>query len=81
MPLKSKAQARFLFATHPRIAKRWAKHTKSIKKLPARKRKMKHQKMERYRAPKESLSMPHAYAGPIKAKATKKAKKGKRKIY
>lgn len=38
MPFKSKAQQRFMFAKHPRIAKRWAKHTKSFKALPARKR-------------------------------------------
>lgn len=39
MPFKSKAQARFMFAKHPKIAKRWAAHTKSIKALPARARK------------------------------------------
>ena len=37
MPFKSKAQARFMFAKHPKIAKRWAKETKSIKSLPKRK--------------------------------------------
>lgn len=34
MPFTSKAQARFMFARHPKIAKRWAKHTKDIKSLP-----------------------------------------------
>lgn len=34
MPFKSKAQQRFMFATHPRIAKRWADKTKNMKKLP-----------------------------------------------
>lgn len=29
---------RFLFAKHPRIAKRFAAETKNIKRLPARKR-------------------------------------------
>lgn len=34
MPFKSKAQARFMFSQHPKIAKRWASKTLSIKKLP-----------------------------------------------
>ena len=34
MPLKSKAQARFLFANHPKIAKEFAAKTPSIKALP-----------------------------------------------
>ena len=34
MPFKSKAQARYLFATHPKIAEEFAKKTSSIKKLP-----------------------------------------------
>lgn len=34
MPFKSKAQARFLFSQHPRMAKEWAAKTKSIKALP-----------------------------------------------
>ena len=38
MPFSSKAQQRFMFARHPRIAKRWAKEHKkehtSIKSLP-----------------------------------------------
>lgn len=37
MPFKSKSQARFMYAKHPKIAKRWAKKTKSIKKLPEKK--------------------------------------------
>lgn len=36
MPFKSKAQQKWMFATHPKMAKRWAKETPSIKKLPAR---------------------------------------------
>lgn len=40
MPFKSKAQQRFMFAKHPKIAKRWAKAT-NFKSLPARKRKTK----------------------------------------
>ena len=36
MPFRSKAQQRFMFARHPRIARRWAKHTKSFKRLPNR---------------------------------------------
>lgn len=34
MPFKSKAQARFMFAKHPRMAKEWAAKTESIKALP-----------------------------------------------
>ncbi len=39
MPFTSKAQWRWMFVHHPKMAKRWAKHTKSsFKRLPARKR-------------------------------------------
>ena len=34
MPFKSESQARYMFAKHPKIAKEFAKHTKSIKALP-----------------------------------------------
>jgi hypothetical protein len=34
MPFKSLAQARYLFANKPKIAKEYAAKTKSIKKLP-----------------------------------------------
>jgi len=34
MPFKSRSQVKFMFATHPKIAKEFAKHTKSMKKLP-----------------------------------------------
>lgn len=34
MPFKSKAQARLMFAKHPKMAKEWASKTKSIKALP-----------------------------------------------
>jgi hypothetical protein len=34
MPFTSKAQARFLFAKHPAVAKEFAAKTKSIKALP-----------------------------------------------
>jgi len=34
MPFKSKAQAKFMFAKHPEIAKEFAAATPSIKKLP-----------------------------------------------
>jgi len=33
MPFKSKAQARYMFAKHPKVAKKFAKETKSIKAL------------------------------------------------
>lgn len=43
MPFKSKQQMKFMFATHPKMAKKWANETKSIKKLPkySKKRKKK----------------------------------------
>ena len=41
MPFKSKAQARFMFAKHPEIAKEFASKTKSIKALPEHKGKKK----------------------------------------
>lgn len=34
MPFKSKAQARFMFAKKPKLAKEFAEATPSIKKLP-----------------------------------------------
>ncbi len=34
MPFKSKAQVGYMFANHPKIAKEFAAHTPSIKKLP-----------------------------------------------
>ena len=33
-PILSKAQQGFLFAKHPKIAKRWAKETHNFKSLP-----------------------------------------------
>lgn len=38
MPFKSKAQMRWMFANHPKMAKKWAKHTKNAKNLPDKKR-------------------------------------------
>lgn len=34
MPFKSKAQQKYMFATMPKTAKKWAKETKNIKLLP-----------------------------------------------
>lgn len=34
MPFKSKAQAGYMFAHHPQMAKEFAAHTPSMKKLP-----------------------------------------------
>jgi hypothetical protein len=34
MPFKSQAQARYMFAKHPKIAQEFADKTPSIKKLP-----------------------------------------------
>lgn len=38
MPFRSKSQQRYMFAKHPKIAKRWAKETKSFKRLPNKKK-------------------------------------------
>ncbi len=37
MPFKSKAQERFMFAKHPKIAKEFAAKTPNIKALPEKK--------------------------------------------
>lgn len=34
MPFRSKAQARYMFATNPKLAAKWEDKTKSIKALP-----------------------------------------------
>jgi hypothetical protein len=34
MPFKSKSQQAYMFARHPKIAKRWADETPDIKALP-----------------------------------------------
>ena len=34
MPFSSKAQQRYMFSQHPKIAKRWASHTPDMKSLP-----------------------------------------------
>lgn len=34
MPFKSKAQRRWMYATHPQMAKEWEEHTPKGKKLP-----------------------------------------------
>jgi len=39
MPFKSKAQMRYLYAKHPKIAKRWAKEYGTPKNLPSKKKK------------------------------------------
>ena len=44
MPFKSKAQQKFMFARHPKMAKRWANETKNIKKLPKKIKKRKKKK-------------------------------------
>ena len=41
MPFQSKAQAKWMFTNKPKMAKKWAKHTKSIKALPKKKKKKK----------------------------------------
>lgn len=37
MPFKSKAQARYLFAKEPEVAKRFARDTPSMKNIPEKK--------------------------------------------
>lgn len=44
LPFRSKAQRRFLFAQHPRIARRFARHTPQGASLPERKKKRKRKK-------------------------------------
>ncbi len=44
MPFKSKSQMREMFANQPKIAKRWAKETPDIKKLPEKVKKKKKKK-------------------------------------
>jgi hypothetical protein len=39
MPFKSKAQQGFMFAKHPKIAKRWAKETPRMASLPKKAKK------------------------------------------
>lgn len=41
MPFKSKSQMRWMYATHPEMAKRWEKETKNEKRLPEKKKKKK----------------------------------------
>jgi hypothetical protein len=41
MPFKSKAQAKWMFANKPQMAKKWADHTPNIKALPKKKSKKK----------------------------------------
>lgn len=36
MPFKSEAQRRYLYKFHPKMAKKWEKHTPKGKKLPER---------------------------------------------
>lgn len=37
MPFQSKQQMRYLFATHPKMAREWADKTPNIKSLPNKK--------------------------------------------
>lgn len=46
MPFKSKAQAKFMFAKKPELAKEFASKTSSIKALPAKMPMKKHEKKE-----------------------------------
>jgi hypothetical protein len=44
MPFKSKAQQKFMFAKHPKLAKEFAEHTPNMKKLPEKVKKKKKSK-------------------------------------
>jgi len=55
MPFRSRAQMRWMFAKHPRMAERWAKETGNIKGLPARKARL---KSKRKRRRKKARSTP-----------------------
>lgn len=44
MPFKSKAQAAWMFANHPKMAKEWADHTPKGTKLPKKVKKKKSKK-------------------------------------
>lgn len=44
MPLESKAQQRWMFANHPKMAERWAKETPDMKHLPEKVKKSKQNK-------------------------------------
>ena len=62
MPFKSKAQAKWMFSNKPEMAKKWASHTKDMKKLPVRlsaksPRKNKKPKMKGKRAEKVAEKM------------------------
>lgn len=50
MPFKSKAQMRMMFKKNPEMAKRWAKETPSIKRLPEKLKKKKTAKRKKKRA-------------------------------
>jgi len=41
MPFRSKAQARWMYATHPKMATKWEEHTPNIRGLPLRVKKRK----------------------------------------
>jgi len=46
MPFQSKAQQKFMFAKHPKIAKRWAAETPDMADLPEKK-KAKHKALKK----------------------------------
>jgi hypothetical protein len=52
MPFKSKSQQKWMFATHPEMARRWADETPNIKGLPKYVGKRK-KKLPKYRGKKE----------------------------
>ena len=56
MPFKSQAQAKFMFAKHPKMAKEWADVTPSIKELPEKVSPKKRKKKKSSKAKKKKRS-------------------------
>lgn len=46
MPFKSRSQMRWMFATHPEMAKRWAAETPDMKNLPNHRKKALRKRMK-----------------------------------
>lgn len=48
MPFKSKAQARWMYANDPKMAKKWAAHTRDMKRLPDKKESREHMSLKEF---------------------------------
>lgn len=85
MPFKSQAQRKWMYSTHPKMAKEWEDHTPKGKKLPTRKKKMKKKtaqmpSMSRYKALSEKEMKKHMKEEKkvLKAKAKNEKKRTKK---